>query len=59
MIENGKYALIDSQLKNITPFKYDSIWSFNDNVVTLLHCNNVTLWQKRMNMEHTALGRIQ
>ena len=28
---NGKYAIIDSQLKNITPFKYDSIWSFDDN----------------------------
>lgn len=28
---NGKYAIIDSQLKNITPFKYDYIWSFNDN----------------------------
>ena len=28
---NGKYGIIDSNLKNITPFKYDSIWSFNDN----------------------------
>jgi len=28
---NGKYGIIDSNLKNITPFKYDSIWSFHDN----------------------------
>lgn len=28
---NGKYGIIDSNLKNITPFKYDYIWSFGDN----------------------------
>ena len=28
---NGKYGIIDSQLNNVTPFKYDSIWSFHEN----------------------------
>ena len=27
----GKYGIIDQQLNNITPFKYDFIWSFDDN----------------------------
>ena len=29
--KNGKYGIIDSQLNNVTPFKYDSIWSFQEN----------------------------
>ena len=28
---DGKYGIIDSQLNNVTPFKYDSIWSFEKN----------------------------
>ena len=28
---NGKYGIIDSQLKNITPFKYDYIGRFDEN----------------------------
>ena len=28
---DGKYGIIDSQLNNVTPFKYDSIWSFQKN----------------------------
>ncbi len=28
---NGKYGIIDSQLKNVTPFIYDFIWSFHEN----------------------------
>ena len=28
---DGKYGIIDSQLNNVTPFKYDSIWSFQEN----------------------------
>lgn len=28
---NGKYGIIDSNLKNIIPFKYDCIWHFDDN----------------------------
>lgn len=37
---NGKYAIIDSQLKNITPFKYDSIWSFNDNGLCMVRMDH-------------------
>lgn len=28
---NGKYGIIDSQLNNVTSFKYDSIWHFHEN----------------------------
>ena len=28
---NGKYGIIDSQLKNVTPFIYDYIWHFEEN----------------------------
>ena len=33
---NGKYGIIDSQLNTITLFKYDSIWSFDDNGLCLV-----------------------
>ena len=29
--KNGKYGIIDSQLKNVTPFIYDYIWDFEKN----------------------------
>ena len=28
---NGKYGIIDSQLNNVTPFKYEFIWQFEKN----------------------------
>ena len=28
---NGKYGIIDSQLNNVTPFKYEFIWQFKKN----------------------------
>ena len=37
---NGKYAIIDSQLNNVTPFKYDYIWSFDKNELCRVRMDN-------------------
>ena len=37
---NGKYGIIDSQLNNITPFKYDSIWSFDKNGLCMVRMDD-------------------
>ena len=37
---NGKYAIIDSQLNNVTPFKYDFIWHFDKNELCMVRMDN-------------------
>lgn len=41
---NGKYGIIDSQLNNITPFKYDFIWSFDKNGLCLVRIRHNNSW---------------
>ena len=33
---NGKYSIINAQLNPITPFKYETIWSFDDNGLVMV-----------------------
>lgn len=37
---DGKYGIIDSQLNNVTPFKYDSIWHFEKNNLCKVEIDN-------------------
>ena len=37
---NGKYAIIDSQLNKVTPFKYDFIWHFDKNELCMVRMDN-------------------
>lgn len=37
---NGKYGIIDSQLNNVTPFKYDYIWSFHENNLCMVEIDD-------------------
>ena len=37
---NGKYGIIDSQLNNVTSFKYDSIWHFEENNLCMVRIDH-------------------